>query len=51
MSDTRARLPVQRLAAFSSGARGGDPAGVVLAGALPEDATMQAIAAEVGFSE
>ncbi|TGY88940.1 PhzF family phenazine biosynthesis protein [Marinicauda algicola] len=51
MSDTRARLPVQRLAAFSSGARGGNPAGVVLAGALPEDATMQAIAAEVGFSE
>ena len=51
MSDTRARLPVQRLAAFSSGETGGNPAGVVLAETLPDAATMQAIAAEVGFSE
>lgn len=43
--------PIQRLAAFSDGDRGGNPAGVVLCDTLPDAATMQAIAAEVGYSE
>lgn len=40
-----------RIAAFSDGNRGGNPAGVWIGDALPDAATMQAIAAEVGFSE
>ena len=44
-------MDIQRLAAFSDGATGGNPAGVVLAGQLPDPATMQAVAAEVGYSE
>jgi PhzF family phenazine biosynthesis protein len=44
-------LQVQKFAAFSSGEAGGNPAGVVLADAFPPDERMQAIAAEVGFSE
>ncbi len=43
--------PVARLAAFSDGGSGGNPAGVVICDALPDAATMQAIAAEVGYSE
>jgi PhzF family phenazine biosynthesis protein len=39
------------LAAFTDAGRGGNPAGVVLAEALPEHAEMQAIAADVGYSE
>jgi PhzF family phenazine biosynthesis protein len=44
-------LRVRRIAAFSSGEVGGNPAGVVLAERFPPDERMQAIAAEVGFSE
>ncbi|MDP1789953.1 MAG: PhzF family phenazine biosynthesis protein [Methylibium sp.] len=44
-------MNVLKIAAFSDGDAGGNPAGVVLADALPADAEMQRIAAEVGFSE
>lgn len=44
-------MNVQRLAAFSDGEVGGNPAGVVIAAALPTAAEMQAIAAQVGYSE
>lgn len=40
-----------RLSAFSDGPRGGNPAGVVIADTLPDDAAMQATAARLGFSE
>ncbi|MEO6918242.1 MAG: PhzF family phenazine biosynthesis protein [Collimonas sp.] len=42
---------ILKLAAFSDGDQGGNPAGVWIGDALPDDAAMQAIAAEVGFSE
>jgi PhzF family phenazine biosynthesis protein len=42
---------LHRLAAFSSDPSGGNPAGVWLGEELPDAATMQRIAAEVGFSE
>jgi PhzF family phenazine biosynthesis protein len=45
------RMDVQRIAAFSDGDTGGNPAGVVIADALPDSSEMQRIAAEVGFSE
>jgi PhzF family phenazine biosynthesis protein len=44
-------MEVLRLAAFSAGGFGGNPAGVVLCDELPAAAAMQAVAAEVGFSE
>jgi PhzF family phenazine biosynthesis protein len=44
-------MDVLKIAAFSDGATGGNPAGVVIADALPSEAEMQRIAAEVGFSE
>ncbi len=44
-------MNVLRIAAFSDGDTGGNPAGVVIADALPGDSEMQRIAAEVGFSE
>ena len=44
-------MTVQRIAAFSDGLEGGNPAGVLIAAALPDAASMQAIAREVGFSE
>ncbi len=44
-------MTLQRLAAFSDGDRGGNPAGVVIADPLPSDSAMQRIAAEVGYSE
>jgi PhzF family phenazine biosynthesis protein len=44
-------MDVQRYAAFSDGEAGGNPAGVVVGEALPDPATMQAVAAEVGYSE
>jgi len=45
-------MNVQKIAAFSDGHAGGNPAGVVLCeGALPPAAEMQRVAAEVGFSE
>lgn len=40
-----------RLAAFSDGLQGGNPSGIWIGDALPDVATMQKIAAEVGFSE
>ncbi|RMN33788.1 Phenazine biosynthesis protein [Pseudomonas coronafaciens pv. garcae] len=42
---------ILRLAAFSDGDQGGNPAGVWLGASLPDEARMQQIAAEVGFSE
>lgn len=44
-------MNVQKIAAFSDGNVGGNPAGVVIADALPSASEMQRIAAEVGFSE
>ena len=40
-----------RIAAFSDGERGGNPAGVVIGASHPPVAEMRRIAAEVGFSE
>ena len=40
-----------RLAAFTTVPTGGNPAGVWIGDALPDAATMQRVAAEVGFSE
>ena len=44
-------MTVERIAAFSDGPVGGNPAGVLVAPALPSEPAMQAIAREVGFSE
>ncbi|HIP78759.1 MAG TPA: PhzF family phenazine biosynthesis protein [Kiloniellaceae bacterium] len=44
-------MDVLRIAAFSKGAKGGNPAGVAIGEALPEAVEMQRIAAAVGFSE
>lgn len=44
-------MQIQRLAAFSSGNEGGNPAGVALLDALPSAVEMQQIAAQVGYSE
>jgi PhzF family phenazine biosynthesis protein len=44
-------LAVKKIAAFSAGLTGGNPAGVWIGEALPDVATMQQTAAEVGFSE
>jgi PhzF family phenazine biosynthesis protein len=44
-------MQVQRIAAFCDGQRGGNPAGVCIADEIPGPEAMQAIAAEVGFSE
>ena len=44
-------MDVLRIAAFSNGGTGGNPAGIVLLDAMPEATQMQAVAAEVGFSE
>lgn len=44
-------MTLQRLAAFSDGDQGGNPAGVVITETLPVDSEMQRIAAEVGYSE
>ena len=44
-------MNVLKLAAFSDGNRGGNPAGVLIADTLPDVAEMQRIAADVGFSE
>lgn len=45
------KFPVKRLAAFSEGDSGGNPAGVVICKELPDASVMQAIAAQVGYSE
>lgn len=44
-------MSVLKIAAFSDGSAGGNPAGVMIADELPNDAEMQRIAAAVGFSE
>jgi PhzF family phenazine biosynthesis protein len=44
-------VPVERIAAFSAAGAGGNPAGVMLLEVLPSAATMQAVAARVGYSE
>ena len=44
-------MNIQKIAAFSDGNRGGNPAGVVIGQELPRREDMQKIAAEVGFSE
>ncbi|MBT9459898.1 MAG: PhzF family phenazine biosynthesis protein [Burkholderiaceae bacterium] len=44
-------LEVLHIAAFSDGATGGNPAGVVISGHMPEASLMQQIAAELGYSE
>ena len=44
-------MALQKIAAFSDGAVGGNPAGVWTGEALPAAAAMQRIAADLGFSE
>ena len=44
-------MPILKIAAFSDGDTGGNPAGVMLTDVLPSDADMQRIATEIGFSE
>jgi PhzF family phenazine biosynthesis protein len=44
-------MNVLRIAAFSDGDIGGNPAGVFISDHLPSDLEMQRIAAEIGFSE
>lgn len=44
-------MTIERLSAFSNGAEGGNPAGVAIAETLPDEAEMQRIAAEIGYSE
>lgn len=45
------KFSVKRLAAFSEGDVGGNPAGVVISETLPDASVMQAIATQVGYSE
>ena len=44
-------MQIQKIAAFSDGDVGGNPAGVLIADQFPADSEMQKIAADVGFSE
>jgi len=44
-------MDILKIAAFSDGDSGGNPAGVVIGDVLPDAEAMQKIAAEVGFSE
>lgn len=44
-------VDVLRIAAFSDGDVGGNPAGVVIADSMPDTAQMQRVAAGVGYSE
>ncbi len=44
-------MDILKIAAFSDGDAGGNPAGVSISDQLPAEAEMQRIAAEVGFSE
>ena len=44
-------MEVQRIAAFSDGDTGGNPAGVWIGDEFPNEEEMQRIAAEIGFSE
>ncbi|KAJ55139.1 PhzF family phenazine biosynthesis protein [Actibacterium mucosum KCTC 23349] len=43
--------PVLRIAAFSDGGTGGNPAGVVIGDTLPSASEMQRIATDIGYSE
>lgn len=49
--DSSNDLTILRLAAFSDGERGGNPAGVVIGERLPSATEMQASAAALGYSE
>jgi PhzF family phenazine biosynthesis protein len=42
---------VHKVAAFTAGEAGGNPAGVMIRAALPDEPAMQRIAAEMGYSE
>lgn len=44
-------MDIERLAAFTVGDQGGNPAGVVLCDTLPGADRMQSLAAEIGYSE
>lgn len=44
-------MKILKIAAFSDGDRGGNPAGVAICDVFPDAANMQEIAAQVGFSE
>ena len=44
-------MTVLRIAAFSDGNKGGNPAGIWIGDDLPSASKMQAMAADVGFSE
>ena len=44
-------MDVLRISAFSDGDSGGNPAGVSITSELPDPATMQTLAHEIGFSE
>ena len=44
-------MTIQRIAAFSNGNSGGNPAGVYISDRYPSETDMQRIAAEVGYSE
>jgi PhzF family phenazine biosynthesis protein len=44
-------MSIQKIAAFSNGVTGSNPAGVMLGEVLPSDTEKQRITAEVGFSE
>ena len=50
-SEYQSSMEVQKIAAFSDGNTGGNPAGVVITEQHPSDAEMKRIAAAVGFSE
>ncbi|WP_291729720.1 PhzF family phenazine biosynthesis protein [Leisingera sp. F5] len=47
----KANLYILRVAAFSDGAEGGNPAGVAVGDSLPPESEMQRLAKEVGYSE
>ncbi|MQA40135.1 PhzF family phenazine biosynthesis protein [Rugamonas aquatica] len=42
---------IHKVAAFTAGGQGGNPAGVMIRAALPDEPAMQRIAAEMGYSE
>ena len=42
---------IQRLAAFHDRGAGGNPAGVAIVESMPDESTMRALAAEIGYSE
>lgn len=42
---------IHKVAAFTAGEQGGNPAGVMIRSALPDESAMQRIAAEMGYSE